>query len=100
LTQFDCRLAGKVESSKSTSALVDSLCVLQKSYRFDARSGIGQLAKQVNSANSYGFDQVWNKTFDDIEWLALSADSYQQLVDKLVRTYKDYLTLLVRANPH
>ncbi|MGX9519644.1 exodeoxyribonuclease V subunit alpha [Vibrio mediterranei] len=99
LTQFDCRLAGKVESSKSASALVDSLCVLQKSYRFDARSGIGQLAKQVNSANSYGFDQVWNKTFDDIEWLALSADSYQQLVDKLVRTYKDYLTLLVRANP-
>ncbi|WP_234495360.1 exodeoxyribonuclease V subunit alpha [Vibrio maritimus] len=97
LTQFDCQ-RGEVAKT-SVSPLADSLCVLQKSYRFDARSGIGQLAKQVNAASSRGFEQVWQKGFDDIEWMALSGDSYQKLIDRLVRAYQPYLTDARNASP-
>lgn len=99
LTQFDCRKAA-VQKPLPTmlSPMADSLCVLQKSYRFDARSGIGQLAKQVNAANSYGFDQVWRREFSDIDWLPLSGDNYQQLIDRMVRAYKPYLTMISAAD--
>ncbi|MGR5176058.1 exodeoxyribonuclease V subunit alpha [Vibrio parahaemolyticus] len=99
LTQFDCRKAAVQRPLPTTpSPMADSLCVLQKSYRFDARSGIGQLAKQVNAANSYGFDQVWRREFSDIDWLPLSGDNYQQLIERMVRAYKPYLTMINTAD--
>jgi exodeoxyribonuclease V alpha subunit len=97
LTQFDCQFGRTAK--QLVSPLADSLCVLQKSYRFDARSGIGQLAKQVNAASSRGFEQVWSKGFEDIEWLPLSGDSYQKLIDSMVRAYKPYLTESRAASP-
>lgn len=42
-------------------AVADSLCMLQKSYRFDARSGIGQLAKAINAGSASQVDLVLNK---------------------------------------
>lgn len=97
LTQFNCQFG--CTAKQLVSPLADSLCVLQKSYRFDARSGIGQLAKQVNAASSRGFEQVWSKGFEDIEWLPLSGDSYQKLIDRMVRAYQPYLTESKLASP-
>uniref|UniRef100_UPI0038F5DB6B hypothetical protein n=1 Tax=Streptomyces scabiei TaxID=1930 RepID=UPI0038F5DB6B len=34
-------------SQANVNPIADSLCMLQKSYRFDVRSGIGQLAKAI-----------------------------------------------------
>ena len=42
-----CSLAG--QQADAEAAVRDSLCLLRKSYRFDARSGIGQLALAVNA---------------------------------------------------
>lgn len=75
------------------NAIADSLCVLQKSYRFDARSGIGQLAKQVNLGKAKEAMQVWDMNFSDIEWQGLSGDSYTKLIQRVADEYREYLAI-------
>ncbi|WKY59374.1 exodeoxyribonuclease V subunit alpha [Vibrio sp. SNU_ST1] len=72
-------------------AIGDSLCMLQKSYRFDARSGIGQLAKAINNGSANQVDQVFTKGFGDIENHPLSSDSYNLMLRTLVNEYGAYL---------
>nr|WP_275440631.1 exodeoxyribonuclease V subunit alpha [Vibrio sp. Of7-15] len=73
------------------SAVADSLCILRKSYRFDARSGIGQLAKAVNAGNRYQVEQVWGKGFSDIRFHEFSSDHYQSMIRMMVNGYRSYL---------
>ena len=51
-------------SNRNNTSIADSLCMLQKSYRFDARSGIGQLAKAINAGSAQQVDWVWQKSFE------------------------------------
>ncbi|WP_417792529.1 exodeoxyribonuclease V subunit alpha [Stutzerimonas xanthomarina] len=76
------------------AAVSDSLCMLQKSYRFDARSGIGQLAKAVNSGQAMWIDRVWQQDFADIAHFALSSEHYHQMLQSLVAGYTPYLQRL------
>ncbi|MDV6251406.1 exodeoxyribonuclease V subunit alpha [Vibrio sp. EA2] len=87
LTGFDTL----AHSSNSVSSIADSLCMLQKSYRFDARSGIGQLAKAVNLGSAASVDNVWARDFSDIEHFALSSQNYNQMMQTLVQEYGRYL---------
>ncbi len=73
------------------NAVADSLCMLQKSYRFDARSGIGQLAKAINEGNSVKVSAVWNKGFSDIRFHDLSTDNYNAMITMVVNGYRSYL---------
>lgn len=77
--------------SANPPAIADSLCMLQKSYRFDARSGIGQLAKAINNGSANQVDQVFAKGFGDIENHPLSSDSYNLMLRTLVHEYGAYL---------
>ncbi|MDK9758823.1 AAA family ATPase, partial [Vibrio sp. D173a] len=93
LTGFDA-LSSNNTGSKSvvnSPAVADSLCMLQKSYRFDARSGIGQLAKAINAGSAAQVDVVLNKGFADIEHHTLSSDSYNLMLRTLVNEYGAYL---------
>ncbi|MDR9830197.1 exodeoxyribonuclease V subunit alpha [Vibrio sp. FNV 38] len=92
LTGFDALKA----ESKGTVSLGDCLCMLQKSYRFDARSGIGQLAKAVNSGNKAKVAQVWQGEFGDIEYYSLNAQHYTQMLNTLTQEYASYLNLIDR----
>ncbi len=76
------------------SHIADSLCVLQKSYRFDARSGIGQLAKAVNAGDGAKIDAVYQQDFSDIEHFALNSQHYNQMIQTLVGEYRRYLECL------
>ncbi|TVO40179.1 exodeoxyribonuclease V subunit alpha [Vibrio algivorus] len=49
-----------------SNEIADSLCMLQKSYRFHARSGIGQLAKAINAGSAKQVEKVWQQGFEDI----------------------------------
>lgn len=80
-------------TSSQSVTMADSLCMLQKSYRFDARSGIGQLAKAVNAGSSQQMDGVWQKAFHDIEKFPLDSQHYSQMLQSLVQQYSEYLTL-------
>lgn len=71
-------------------ALRDGVCLLQKSYRFDHSSGIGQLAIAVNSGDN---EQVWRcfqqGDYQDIIWLPQEQNEhYQTLIDSAIEGYR------------
>lgn len=73
----------------------DSICLLRKSYRFDASSGIGQLALAVNAGDTRQVDAVFAADYADIERFTLgSSEAYQHLLTACVAGYRDYLSRL------
>jgi exodeoxyribonuclease V alpha subunit len=87
------RLTGyaALETHNSGHPLADSLCMLQKSYRFDARSGIGQLARAINVGEPV--NGLWQR-FDDISCYTLDDEHYQQMVAEVSQHYSAYLKLV------
>lgn len=76
----------------------DSICLLRKSYRFDASSGIGQLALAVNAGETRHVEKVFDAGFSDIERFSLnSSEAYQHLLMAGVSGYRDYLTHLAEG---
>lgn len=90
LTGYQTLASSRVENSID-APICDSLCMLQKSYRFDARSGIGQLAKAINTGKAQQVESVLTKGFNDIQHYPLSADNYNQMITTLVANYRHYL---------
>ncbi|PSV65382.1 exodeoxyribonuclease V subunit alpha [Photobacterium angustum] len=78
-------------TSLDLSLVADCLCMLQKSYRFHAQSGIGQLAKAINSGRPALVEKVWQQGFKDIHHYSLSSDSYQSMINQVTTFYYDYL---------
>ncbi|MGF1752373.1 exodeoxyribonuclease V subunit alpha [Vibrio makurazakiensis] len=91
LTGFSYLPTANSDRQVRSPAIADSLCMLQKSYRFDARSGIGQLAKAINSGFVQHVDKVLGSGFPDIENHPLSSDSYNVMLKTLVAEYGHYL---------
>lgn len=89
-----CLLQG--ESAQAEAAVRDSLCLLRKSYRFDANSGIGQLASAVNSGNGKLALAALDGRFSDVSGYPLAeTQDYQALLDACVTGYRDYLRQVV-----
>ncbi|KOO04005.1 exodeoxyribonuclease V subunit alpha [Vibrio nereis] len=102
--QLVSQLTGYQTLSRGVSqseSIADSLCMLQKSYRFDARSGIGQLAKAVNAGSAQRVDLVWQKAFADIKNFPIDSQHYNQLIQTLVGEYSGYLKRMdqIELNP-
>ncbi|WP_461538018.1 exodeoxyribonuclease V subunit alpha [Spongorhabdus nitratireducens] len=84
--------------SKSSGAPVrDSLCLLRKSYRFDARSGIGQLARAVNQGQTRLCNSDAVSTYEDVRIHSLSSDNYQKLLKLAVNGYQAYLEAITKG---
>lgn len=75
----------------TVSKVADSLCMLRKSYRFHAESGIGKLAKAINEGKPHDVEKVCRQGFRDINNYPLSAESYQTMINLTVTFYRDYL---------
>ncbi|MFS7192916.1 exodeoxyribonuclease V subunit alpha [Serratia proteamaculans] len=89
-----CLLQG--ESAQAEAAVRDSLCLLRKSYRFDANSGIGQLASAVNTGNGKLALAALDGRFSDVSGYPLAeTQDYQALLDACVTGYRDYLQQVV-----
>ena len=81
------------EPSLVTGALRDSLCLLQKSYRFGSDSGIGQLAAAVNRGDRQAIKAVFSGSFSDIEKKQLqTGEEYLAMLDDALLGYQRYLT--------
>ncbi|MPW37822.1 exodeoxyribonuclease V subunit alpha [Vibrio sp. B1Z05] len=80
------------------TAISDSLCVLQKSFRFHSRSGVGQLARAINSGSSSKATEVFASQYQDIEHFEVNSERYAQLIDTLATRYKEYLNLRFEQN--
>lgn len=83
--------------SGGQSPVADCLCVLQKSYRFHALSGIGQLAKAINSGQPDRLATVWQQNFADIHQYPLSAEHYQRLIRQMAVFYRRYLEAIAEG---
>ncbi len=82
-------------SSLDYQGLSDSVCVLNKSYRFHAQSGIGTLAKKINRGFSKDVLPVFSHGFSDLtyrEWQ--NSETYDDLLMLMVSLYRPYLTAL------
>lgn len=76
-------------------SLRDSLCLLQKSYRFGSTSGIGQLAAAVNRGDRKGLETVFTQGYSDITRQPLqTSEEYQAMLDAAESGYDHYLSLL------
>ena len=51
----------EIDSQLPDSALANSICQLQKSYRFDKDSAIGDIARKVNAGDLRVIDAYWRK---------------------------------------
>jgi len=85
-----CRMEGN--PSPVAGALRDSLCLLQKSYRFGSDSGIGQLAAAVNRGDRQALRAVFDGRFSDIQKKQLqSGEEYLAMLDDALQGYQRYL---------
>ncbi|WP_322929054.1 exodeoxyribonuclease V subunit alpha, partial [Providencia huashanensis] len=83
-----------IEQYSSTTGPIirDSLCLLRKSYRFSADSGIGKLAFAVNAGNVLGVQKLLKQgCFDVHNYVQETADDYAQILLNASENYKDYL---------
>ncbi len=71
----------------------DGLCLLRKSYRFDANSGIGHLARAVNAGKPHQVKTVFEQPHSDLR-LVSDGDRKQQLLDTAVKGYRAYLEII------
>ncbi|MBC3377569.1 exodeoxyribonuclease V subunit alpha [Serratia fonticola] len=91
-----CPLQG--QPAQAEAAVRDSLCLLRKSYRFDAKSGIGQLALAVNAGDSKRALAALNGSYADVAGYPLAeTEDYQRLLDNCVTGYRDYLRLVAEG---
>lgn len=110
LTGFQC-----LPNALNGHDVADSLCMLRKSYRFHARSGIGQLAKAINGGHSKQVESIWRQGFMDIALHPLPSLSSSsavdispaqawkvaqtELLDLMVEGYRPYCELIHTAEP-
>lgn len=81
-----------VASPEASSAVADSLCLLQKSYRFGQHSGIGILARAVNDGDERLVRRILQGQHQDLHCLTLAQEEdYQQMLAQCVAGYRDYL---------
>ena len=93
-----CALEGNDNPLAGT--LRDSLCLLQKSYRFGSHSGIGQLAAAVNRGDRNATRSVFSGEFDDIEKKSLqNGEEYQAMLDEALQGYQLFLASVQQQRP-
>lgn len=70
------------------------ICHLRKSYRFDANSGIGHLAKAANSGDGSAWQTELAKGHNDVTFLELSDSQYEAFIESAAAQYSNYLELV------
>ncbi len=93
-----CEVVGN--NQEQSAEVADHLSLLQRSYRFDQHSGIGQLAKAVNRGQSTKVVQILAAAHPDITAVSLdSALIWQQMLDEICDGYRALLLKVQHAEP-
>jgi exodeoxyribonuclease V alpha subunit len=98
------------QSSQITpSKIQDNLVMLQKSHRFSANSGIGQLAKHINQGEIQpSITLLKTSTMADVSWIEPQATFAQAIYDEqlhslvlnLMPIYHDYFRAIKQGDLH
>lgn len=104
--QYLEQVTGYTQSPENpkVATICDSLCHLRHSYRFNANSGIGQIAKQVNEQQAVRSWQIFaNPEYTDLKLFTYPSPTefaeksqwiqhcVNMITTKAVELYKDYL---------
>lgn len=94
-----CHVEG--HDDNNAPAVRDAICLLRKSYRFDADSGIGQLASAVNAGDAKAVDVAFQAGFADITHQPLNdGEAYHAMLSEIAEGYRPFLRLVSqRADP-
>ncbi|WP_283789400.1 exodeoxyribonuclease V subunit alpha [Bermanella sp. WJH001] len=94
LTKMD--LTAHIETTGSP--LRDHICHLRKSYRFDAKSGIGHLSVAANSGDFNGWQNVVQQGFSDLHLSELTEDNFQQFITTGSDHYSEYIQTIYKLS--
>jgi exodeoxyribonuclease V alpha subunit len=85
-----------VPTCEQTATITDSICLLQKSYRFNESSGIGLLANAVKAGCSTTAKKLLlDGSLSDIQYHALSSQqAYEDVLHDSINHYKHYLNVI------
>lgn len=95
------------QATVAMGAIQDNWVMLQKSHRFSANSGIGQLAQRINQGQqAQSIALLQHATFDDIKWLKPQATLGQAIVDEQLHSiinnvlprYREYFNAVSQHN--
>jgi len=97
------RLTGcevKGEEHPSAPQMRDNICLLKHSYRFDATSGIGQLARAVNQGQTSKAQALLSAELPDIHWRSLSDESHwRTMLNEVCEGYRPFLKSVISEDP-
>ncbi|OCG31100.1 exodeoxyribonuclease V subunit alpha [Gilliamella sp. Choc4-2] len=87
-----------IPAHSQVASITDSICLLQKSYRFNDSSGISILANAVKEGqSSLAKTLLTDNLFDDIRYYSLSSkQAYQTMLQDSIEHYKHYLKSINR----
>ncbi|NQZ06467.1 MAG: exodeoxyribonuclease V subunit alpha [Algicola sp.] len=91
ITEMD--ISGHCAVSAEPS-LSDSICLLQKSHRFDDKSGIGQLAKAVNRSDWFGVKHLRQQNVAHLSFSDILPVDYRRMVRESAEAYQPYLLMI------
>ncbi|WP_372880194.1 exodeoxyribonuclease V subunit alpha [Psychromonas sp.] len=81
-----------LQASGRLPSMADNLCLLRKSYRFDQYSGIGYLAKAINSGRSDSRQlQALCHDYEDLQFYPNSSLGRKELTALVLEGYRPYL---------
>ncbi|OEE62556.1 exodeoxyribonuclease V subunit alpha [Enterovibrio norvegicus] len=87
-------------TANANQPVADGVCLLRKSYRFHAKSGVGQLAFAINDGDAKRLHNVLAQGYDDIALHDLDGDVYTSAIQLAVDGYRGYLTALSAGESH
>ncbi|MBE0363281.1 exodeoxyribonuclease V alpha subunit [Pseudoalteromonas ulvae UL12] len=96
LNQLCCQSGSEqLQSQPTTYKLADYIAFLQKSHRFNQHSGIGQLAKAVNSNDKALLAEIEKQGFAELTFYDLSTQ-YKAAIIRCAQAYSVYLDLIAQ----
>ncbi len=99
ITLTGCKLTGQ-DNAPHNLAVRDSICLLRRSYRFDASSGIGQLAQAVNQGDCHLAERLLQQGLSDIIQRPLTSPyAWQHMLNDVVAGYTLYLKEIAAGAP-
>lgn len=80
-----------VPSLGVAGGVADKICILQKSYRFHSKSGIGVLANAINKGFYNKAKSALEGGYNDIHFTNLDDQTYPNLITQVCNSYKDFI---------
>ncbi len=90
----------EIDSQLPDSALANSICQLQKSYRFHEKSAIGDIARKVNVGDARVIDAYWRKELDSTGVSIFPLREAEATLQGAYQQYANFIQSCQKVNAH